>query len=329
MPVDVTNHLADGWALFNRTDYTGAEAAFRAATVENPGDVSARIALGFSLIELGRTAEAIQLFSDASSSVQPGSVEQGMNLQGWALALRKLEQFADAETKAKLLVELFPSYAYGSYVLGLIQFDQADFANAASSFRTALEKEPKDIPSADKLVDTLVALKRWDEALLALSDLDRLQKDANHPDRARTLRNWAILLRDAKKLDEAELKATELVTTFENYAPGWNTRALIRQAKGDANGAIEDFQMAVKWGDGQPDRAKWLLNLADALHKAGRNDEAVKSYRELIAIDPNNPATHNSLGIVLEPGDPDAAIVEFEKAVSLWEQSQPDGPDRK
>ena len=252
MPVDVTNHLADGWALFNRADYTGAEAAFRAATVENPGDVSARIALGFSLVSAQRrAAEAIQLFSDASSSVQPGSVEQGMNLQGWALALRKLEQFADAETKAKLLVELFPSYAYGWYLLGLIQFDRADFENAVSSFRAAQEKEPQDIPSADKLVDTLVALKRSDEALLALSDLDRLQKAANRPDRARTLRNWAILLRDsAKKTRRSGCQGERTLSQpFPHLRRDGDTRALIRQAQGDDGGAIDDFQEAVSLED--------------------------------------------------------------------------------
>ena len=45
------------------------------------------------------------------------------------------------------------------------------------------------------------------------------------------------------------------------------------------------------------------------LRKAGRNDEAVQRYRELIAVDPNNASTHNSLGLVLEQRDPDAAIV--------------------
>jgi tetratricopeptide (TPR) repeat protein len=330
MSSDAGSDLSEGWARYDRNDFAGAEAVFRAALAANPGDVWAMNALGSSVVaQPGRESEAAEIFGKAGGLVGVGSPEQAMSLYGGAVALRRAGRLEEAESRARQRVRLFPEEAPGWNLLGQIQYERQDFSGAANSFRAAMKADPKDVGSADRLVDALIEAKQTDEALDALSQLHDLQKEAGLPDRARTLRNWAIVLRDRKNLEEAAAKAQILVEDFPAFAAGWNTSGLIRQARKDLDGAIRDFEGAVRAGrEATPaERAKWLLNLADALRNAGRHEEAIQPYRELIDLDPNVASYHNSLGIVLEKADPDAAILEFGKAERLWGQAN--SPDRK
>src|ERR1700677_2548351 len=330
MTTNATILSTDPWDLYYNSDFVGAEAAFRIAAGNDPKDPVALDGLAAALMQLDRTDESVQLFSKAAGLLQAGSPERSRNLYGWAAALRKTGDLDRAETKANELVEVFGDFAPGWYLLGLICYDKRNFAGAEKAFRRALTLDPNDTSSPDKLFDTLIELGDKDQALGVVSVLNDLQKTANSADRARTLRNWAILLRERGDLSTAAVKAKELVESFPDYAPGWNTRAIILQANNDLNGAIHDYRQAVAVGkDAQPgDRAQWLLNLGDALRKKGLKQEALDAYRQADDINPDNPNVKNSMGLAHAAlGDHKDAIAEYKKAEQLW--SQANSSDRK
>ena len=319
---------SDGWDLYTQNDFTGAERAFRADIAKNPNDIVALNGLFNTVFSLGRYQEAIEVAIRTAPLVQSGSVDQSYNLYSWALALRKSGALAEAKAKAQQLTASFPKFALGHYLLGLIHDDEKNFEDAVRAFRAALEANPNDVNSADMLVNSLNSLKRPVEELQALSQLNDLQKAANLPDRARTLRNWAIVLRDQGDVEAALEKAQELVDTFPDYAPGWNTRAITRQAKGDLGGAISDYRKALAVGKDAAERRTWMSNLGDALRKNGNSDDAVATYRELLALEPGNATTENAMGLALADlkrfGD---AIACYERAIALWRQAG--SPDLK
>ena len=54
------------------------------------------------------------------------------------------------------------------------------------------------------------------------------------------------------------------------------------------------------------------------LYKAGKIDEAIKQFRQALAIDPNFPEADSNLGLALDAkGEVDEAIVDFNKALAL------------
>ncbi|MDD2732868.1 MAG: tetratricopeptide repeat protein [Desulfuromonadaceae bacterium] len=58
--------------------------------------------------------------------------------------------------------------------------------------------------------------------------------------------------------------------------------------------------------------------LGDAYLAVGNDDEALKSYRNSLAISPDDPGVHYSTGIILErKGEIDNAISEYERCISL------------
>jgi tetratricopeptide (TPR) repeat protein len=65
-------------------------------------------------------------------------------------------------------------------------------------------------------------------------------------------------------------------------------------------------------------RLQQLLLAADQHYEAGRWDEAVPLFREIVRLDPNNPDPHHDLGMMwLFSGRPAEAVVSLERAVEL------------
>src|SRR6202044_477098 len=54
------------------------------------------------------------------------------------------------------------------------------------------------------------------------------------------------------------------------------------------------------------------------LYKAGKIDEAIKQFRQALAVDPNFPEADSNLGLALDAkGEVDEAIADFNKALAL------------
>jgi tetratricopeptide (TPR) repeat protein len=90
--------------------------------------------------------------------------------------------------------------------------------------------------------------------------------------------------------------------------------------KGNYNEAAAQFAKAAS---GLPQKnANMYNNEAVALYMAGRNDEAIAAYRDVLEIDPNFWAAYRNLGTALQKaGKFQDAVTSFEAALRLNSQA--------
>lgn len=67
-----------------------------------------------------------------------------------------------------------------------------------------------------------------------------------------------------------------------------------------------------------PDDVPTRLALAQAYQQDGRTSDAVDQYKNVLALDPNNVAALNALGLILfQSGSPDGALVATDKVLAI------------
>ncbi len=103
---------------------------------------------------------------------------------------------------------------------------------------------------------------------------------------------------------------------------GRNEDARVRKSLGNAlekagkiQEAVQEYQVAVRL---EPDEGLWHWYLSDALMQQGDTDGAIKGYLQAILLGCDDAWVHDSLGDALKAkGDLDAAIAEYTKAAEL------------
>lgn len=90
-------------------------------------------------------------------------------------------------------------------------------------------------------------------------------------------------------------------------------RALAKASNGDANGAIEDYKLAVSHNS---KHLGALMSLAESQENAGQTEAALATYSQASAAFPNEPLVYNNLGILLQKhGKTNEAIKSFSTAL--------------
>lgn len=116
---------------------------------------------------------------------------------------------------------------------------------------------------------------------------------------------------DVRGALEQYLKAVELKP--DNCECQQNL-ALAYSALGQTDSAIQHYEIAAKIAD----NTVVLTNLANAYVQAKRFDDAIKSYRQALLLDPNNPQAHCNLGwVLMQENKIEDAIPEFRRAIDL------------
>jgi len=119
----------------------------------------------------------------------------------------------------------------------------------------------------------------------------------------------------AGRVNEAELKFSDVIRRLPDYAEAHNNLGVVLQAKKDSDGAFKEFTEAARLRPDLPDAHN---NLATALRVKGDFVGAVREYREVVRIKPSSPDAHNALGVALcLVKDSDHGIEEFRQAVAL------------
>ncbi|CAL76383.1 conserved hypothetical protein [Bradyrhizobium sp. ORS 278] len=112
-----------------------------------------------------------------------------------------------------------------------------------------------------------------------------------------------------------EPTAGEVVAEAPTSAAGFVKRGLERSQKGDVDGAITDFDEAVRLA---PRNADLYRYRARDLGRRERWDRAVADYERAIRLDPNNPTLYHERGLALQQqGDFDEALVDLDRAVRM------------
>lgn len=127
-------------------------------------------------------------------------------------------------------------------------------------------------------------------------------------------------LLEANKLDEAKQKCDAVLKRVPTMVFAQNARGLIAMRGYEYAGAEKWLRKAV---EGDPKNAEYIVNLANAVIKQERIDEAIALYERAISYDRDNRDARVGLANALhEKNDPDSTIAYFEDAVAR----EPDAP---
>jgi tetratricopeptide (TPR) repeat protein len=229
-----------------------------------------------------------------------------------ALAQGRYEEAARAYEKLK---ELSPATAEVHAKLGLIYFQQADYARAASALRQALKLKPS-LPRADILLAmSLSELGRFKEALPGLQKGFRQAADV-------PLRRLAglQLMRAHTGLGQ-DGKAVEVALELTRLHPD-DPEILYHSGRLFANFA---YLQTLKLSRVAP-ASVWMLQAAgEANESQGLHDAAIRKYRDALALDPRRPGIRFRIGRTLlaraqRAGSEAAASADRAEAMKEFEQ---------
>ena len=267
--LDPYSFLRAGMANENTGDHKGAERAFRRGLELAPEDPELRNALGWTLFQDGRSAEAVAEYERALAA-DPKQVKSHNNM-----------------------------------ALALVELGRLD--EAAAHYEASLQLQPK----AEIYSDLGFIMARLNQPEAALADYHRaLDLD---PSCASAHFNLAVASLQAGRLAEAEdhyRRALRGRDTAETH----NGLGYVLEREGRTDQAIAELRKAVE-ADAKYTPAE--NNLADALVKQGRLEEAVQYYERSLAQKPS-VTVYNELGAVLERlGRTDEAAELYAKAKGL------------
>jgi len=133
----------------------------------------------------------------------------------------------------------------------------------------------------------------------------------------------AARLIDARELDAAESLLRQAIEQDPGFAPAYANLGVVHTGRGHAAAALEAMARSVELA---PDRSDLRLNLADALARNWRLEDAIAHYREVLARDPENArARALALRPLLDTCAWAEAQAQIEFLASAW-QSDPGGP---
>ena len=130
---------------------------------------------------------------------------------------------------------------------------------------------------------------------------------------------------DARELAAAESLLRQAIAADPGFAPAYANLGVIYLASGQPGTALEAMARSVELA---PDHVDLRLNLADALARNWRLEDAVAHYREVVARDPKN-ARARALMVrpLLDLCEWAAAQAQIDALVAAW-QTDPSGPSR-
>jgi predicted TPR repeat methyltransferase len=170
-----------------------------------------------------------------------------------------------------------PSAVVGLTREGLSRFAVGDYRTAEQAFRTVVEVAPHQAMAWSNLALVLVALGELEQAVPALSRSLGLDATQISP-----WVNLAGALVRLRRLDEAQAACGAALSLEPDNAEAWQILAMARAEAEDFAGAAQAFARTI---DLAGETSTLRLNLAAALLKSGRFDEAAYSAARALALD--------------------------------------------
>ena len=257
----------------------------------------------------------------AAEGAAPGRLAE--EIGGLARLYHAYDLTAAAAAHYESALRLSPNEFRWQYLLGLVRQTEGQLEAAAESLEAALAERPDDVPALARLAAVRVRQSREAEARdlferalgldpgcafawRGLGEIDLRQGDARSAARrfreALTLQPAAaslhfLLASALDEIGETEVAARHL----ERYAdvPVELADPLAEEMIAEASGA-----------------SAWLLRGHTSL-KEGRLEEAVRSYRHALSLDPGNVAGRESLAFALaDLGDAEGSLAELRRLVA-------------
>jgi len=272
--LDAYSFLRAGTANENTGDHKGAERAFRRGLELAPDDVELHNALGWTLFQDGRSAEAVAEYERALA-LDPKHVKSHNNV---ALALVELGRLEEAARHFRTSLELEPKAEIYSD-LGFIMARLGKSEEAFADYQKALELDP-DCPSAHfNLAVTFVQAGKFREA-----EFHYRRALPGRPT-AETYNGLGYVLARQGRADEAAAEFREAIKANPKFTPAYTNlaEALVKQGK------LEEAEYYYRRSLAEKPSAAVHNALGAVLRRLGKMDEAADQFDKANALGASGP----------------------------------------
>lgn len=221
-----------------------------------------------------------------------------------AFAWHEKRQYEKARPLYQAVLKIDPHHADALHLLGVLESDLGNNAQAVTYIRKALMSNPRMVPALVNLGSALKSLKKLDEALAAYDKAIAL--DAHfalaHFNRGNLLRDWG-------KLPEALESFQTAARLQPQDADAHNNCGAVLWKQGAWEESLPHFDRALALN---PEHIEAQINKARALQDLLRFDEGLAIYDKLLALHPTHPKARVNRGALLEEmGRDQDAIAEY------------------
>jgi tetratricopeptide (TPR) repeat protein len=283
--LDAYSFLRAGMANERTGDYPGAERSFLRGLEIDPENVDLHNALGWTLFQQGKGAEAIAEYGRALH-VDPENVKANNNI---ALALTELGQLDKAALHFEKSLAVEPTAEIYSD-LGFVLDRQGKVEEAVENYQKALALDPECASAHFNLAVSLLRRNELDEAAVQYEAALRVKRTAE------THNGLGFVLSKQGKLDEAIAQFREAIRANPKYTAAYNNLAgnLIRQGKLDE--AVSYYKISLS----EKPSATLHNQVGVLLVRLGRPDEAKQQFRKALAMNPGHAEARSNLTAVGE-----------------------------
>jgi tetratricopeptide (TPR) repeat protein len=263
------------------------------------------------------------------------------HLQLLGHALSRQDRYTEAQEQVEFAIKISPDFARLYEDLGNLQGLQHEYEAAISSFRRAVQLDPRLATAHKKLAQTLIAAGRSDEvddAFEGFLDHDRdaalVAAGAEHwrsgrydeaessllsalrqnPENIDAMRFLAMVYYDQnKKMLDAEALLRRAIAIAPDFHQALANLGRVLVDNNKLVEAIETYERLVQLKPGDDDA--WA-GYGLALAQAGRVEEAERAYSKALEIEPEKPSVHMTRAHMLKTlGNQEEALKSYRKSI--------------
>ncbi len=272
-------------AYLRNGDAVLAQESYRRLLAVHPGHDMASRELAALLATQGDPGAAEEVLR-ARLDVDPKDTQAKAALVQTLLAQQALEA---AELEARSLVDVNADNALAQFQLGRVLQAKGSVEEAVAAYKLTLEENPNAVAALQGLVSILVQNGRTGEAMNYVQSY--LQQNPGQPVARLLLGGLYQRMGDR---DRAREVYESLIADQPQAPQPYIARASLEEAGSDAQRAI--YRRAY---EANPQDPRLGLLLTTSLEQAGRYEEAMAIYAELIEANPENLIAVNNLAALL------------------------------
>ncbi|MEO8133952.1 MAG: tetratricopeptide repeat protein [Betaproteobacteria bacterium] len=267
--LDAYSFLRAGMANEHTGDHKGAERAYRRGLEVAPDNVELRNALGWTLFQDGRTAEAVVEYKRALVA-KPDHAKAHNNL---ALALVELGELDDAASHFKASLAIEPKAEIYSD-LGFTMAQLGNSQEALADYQKALELDPNCASAHFNLAVTSVRAGDFAEA-----EAHYRQALRGRPT-AETHNGLGYVLAQQGREDDAIAEFRKAIEVDAKFTPAYNNLAGALEEQGKLAEAADYYRRSLAE---KPSAAVYNA-LGTVLRQLGKTDDAAEQFSKATAL---------------------------------------------
>ncbi|MEI6370115.1 MAG: tetratricopeptide repeat-containing serine protease family protein [Nostocales cyanobacterium ELA608] len=224
--------------------------------------------------------------------------------------LWRLRRYSEAIQAFDAAINQKPKFIHLAYYgKGLALGYSGKGSEAITALQQAVQSQPDFVPAWDNLSVAYRESNQLDKALAAINKAIQLQ-----PNNPNLYNQKYVVLSDLKRYKEAAAAINKAIE-LSPRAAFYNNRGNVRNELGDKQGAIDDYNQAIKIN---PNYANAYYNRGNVRDDLGDKQGAIDDYNLAIKINPNYALAYNNRGNArADLGDKPRAIDDFNLAIKI------------